>query len=173
MKALSKGTGRSCRSNEVGRLGRSRCLVVACSGASPQPTGPPGGPKPVQACPGGAGNGKPSWPEGRRAYGVGKGAASEEPGEFWSKGHLACPGAVHFCPGPSGQGKSQHLTSPPPTEERLSIISHHGPCFLLCFPQHWYELPPFTNKETQWQEKSSCHRNSMKMPKGLPPSSLF
>lgn len=36
--------------------------------------------------------------------------------------------------GPSGQGRSQHLASPPPTKERLSDISHY---FLLSLPIYW------------------------------------
>lgn len=55
---------------------------------------------------------------------MGKGATSEEPEAFWNKGHRSCPGAVYFCPGASGQGKSQHLSSPPPTEEGLSAFSY-------------------------------------------------
>lgn len=105
---------------------------------------------------------------------MGKGAASEEPGEFWSKGHQACPGAVHFCPGASGQGKSQHLTSPPPTEERLSAFGYFssGTLFPALAPHIIGMGYPDSQmrRETQWQEKSSCHKNRMKMPKGLLPA---
>lgn len=34
-KTLIRGKGRPCRSREVGRLGRSECLVMACTGPLP------------------------------------------------------------------------------------------------------------------------------------------
>ena len=42
---------------------------------------------------------KARWPEGRGIFAVGRRAGS---GGLWSRGHRACLGTGHFCPGPSG-----------------------------------------------------------------------
>ena len=80
---MGKESPRGC--SKVGSLGRSECLVTACTGPFPadQMTWRP------KACPGlpsrRKGDGRPSWPE--EPTRVVEGAVSEESGEFWSKGH--------------------------------------------------------------------------------------
>lgn len=148
----------------MGRLARSRCLVVACTGAPPQLSRPPGGPKPVQACPGGG------WGMGSPA-----GQRAEEPME-WAKGQLrrawrvleqGSPSLSWCCSLlPRGLWSGQVSAPHQPSSHRRKAFGFWS--FLIrdlvsCSgsPHHWYGLPRFTNekrdavaKEKQLPQKS-------------------
>lgn len=152
-KTVSRPKGRPHRSSKVGRLRRSGGLVVACAGLPLQLTGPPGSPEPVWACLGGGGG------IGSTAGWRAKGAAYRETGARVSE-PVPVPSLL---PRASGTSRSQHLSSPPPTEERLLVISHYGPHFLLLTQQCGPGLPHFTDKETetQQQEKKAVATNTV------------
>lgn len=164
LKTLIMGMGSPRGRSDVGRLGRSECLVTTCTGPSPadRMTWRP------KACPGlprrRKGDGKPSWP---RSLQSGERGVSEESGEFWSKSHGILPGIVHFCPGASAQGRSQFPASPTRIRGEVSGTSHY-----FLFSPRMLDVRPFSVAQTRslrpsGRSKSTCHRSSMKTAKWL------
>lgn len=133
-RALRTCTGMPCRSSEVGRLGKSRCLVVACTGgAFPQLTRPPRGPKPVQACPGGAGAWEAQLARGQRSLEWAKG---QHPKSLKRSGTRVTDHVLGLSTSAQGPLVRASLSTsaallPQKKGFRLLVISHQGPGFLL------------------------------------------
>ena len=71
---------------------------------------------------------------GQRKLWGGQRAVSRESGEFWSKGHSACPGAGHFCLGASGQVSAPRQPSPRSFLIRDLFFCSGSPCRRLSYP---------------------------------------
>lgn len=169
LKTWNRGTGRPRGSNEVGRLGRSRCLVVACPGAPPQLTRPPGGPKPAQACSGGDGGWKAQLARGQRSLRSGQRGSIQGAWKVLEQGSPSLSWCCPLLPRGlwSGQVSAPHQPSPH-GGKAFSYFSSET-LFLAPTPHNMVMGYPISHvkRETQWQENSNCHKNSMRTPKGL------
>ena len=111
-------------------------------------------------------------PAGQRAEEPKEWAKGQHPGSLESSGARVTKPVLVLST--SAQGplvRASLSTSPalPPHGGKAFSYFSSGTLFLAPTPHNMVMGYPISHvkRETQWQEKSSCHKNSMRMPKGL------